>query len=304
MGLPAQELTKWVANALTEVTEDGGLSRLELYHAIEGEGLERLQVIRLDADNQLSAEEISERLWTLAEMDAENRTMELRQRYEVRSYIGTNEDQESLCGFVISPTSRVGMPHGSSSTPPTERGTIAHFMSHDERMHTLMVQYSESTAARLMRENKHQADVIQKQNDNAMKVYELVQNLMDKQTERDIERAKATQSARRLDDFMGLLLTITPLIAAKYLGPKAEALASPSLPAKAARDESVMQFLSTLRSDQFATILSALDTSQQISLVHLAKDFALESEKRDAHKPEVLKNGHSPTQEEKQDPPS
>lgn len=295
MSLPSSDLTKWVASALIEVTENGGLSRLELYHAIEGEGIERLQIVRLGGDDARSAEEISDQLWSYAELDAENRTLELRQRYEVRSYIGESEENEAIFGFVVSPSSRVGMPHGSSSHGPTEKGVVGQFMVHDERMHTLMMQFSEATAARLMRENERKDRQIEGHQKNAIHLQELLQNLMDRQHERDLERAQSQQSARRTDDFMGLIMTMVPLITAKLLGPKGEGIVVPSLPARAARDESVMQFMHTLRSDQFHSILSTLDTNQQISLLQLAQDFAKESEKRDQQKPEVLKNG---TQEE------
>lgn len=305
MGLPSPELVKWVARALSEVDETGGLSRLELYHAIDGEGIERLQVFRIDTEETPTAERLAEDIMATAELDADSRTMELKQRYEIRSFIGDNAENESIFGFIITPTSRAGMPHGSSTHAPNERGLIGQMMTHDERNHQLMISSAEATIGRLTREVMNKDKIISAQQELTIKVHELVQKLQDRTHERDLERAEQTQSAKRWDDFMGLIMTMVPLVMAKVLGPKAEAIAAPALPQKAARDESTMQFLQTIRPDQFNKILSVLETTQQIGLVQLLQSYAKESEQREASKPEVLKNGSAKIEEKKpEDPPS
>jgi hypothetical protein len=299
MGIPSTELVKWVARALAEVDETGGLSRLELYHAIDGEGIERLAVFRIDQEDTPTADRLAEDIMATAEQDAESRTMELRQRYELRSFIGDNAENEGIFGFIVTPTSRAGMPHGSSTHAPNERGLIGQMMTHDERNHQLMISSAEATITRLTREVMNKEKIISGQQDNSIKVYELLQQLMDKKQERDLQLAEHTQSAKRWDDFMALVMAMMPLVMAKFLGPKAEGVAAPSLPAKAARDESMMQFVQTVRPDQLPKILSVLDTTQQISLITLLQNFAKESEQRDAQKPEVLRNGSQKVEEEK-----
>src|SRR3972149_10661150 len=92
MSVPEPNLIKWIAAQLSDITGDGTFSRLELWHAIEGEGGERLRVV--DELGDSDADTLAEGIWGICEHDAATRTYDVPQRYVVMAFRQNDAESE------------------------------------------------------------------------------------------------------------------------------------------------------------------------------------------------------------------
>jgi len=265
--LPPTDLLKWVRTQLTELSEDGGIDRFELFHAVEGEGLERCQIWRKVQD--CDADELSEEIFSIAEQDANTRSREVPQRYILHAMWGEDREPNSVFPFVLQGRGVLNY-SGGNTEPANEKGVIAHMMRHDERLHNLLTQITEVTAGRMARE----IDQLQKRAHSAeaqlLETYKLQQDLLDRKHERDLARVKEERATQRHDEIMSFVMSMAPLIASQLLGGKATAK---QLPAKSARDDAVGRFIGGLSETEVKNVLSALAQHNQIALLELYQSY-------------------------------
>jgi hypothetical protein len=81
----------------------------------------------------------------------------------------------------------------------------------------MLLGMTESVAGRLARDYAEERKARVEAENRNLQIVELYQKLMDRQHERDLERAREVQGARRDDQVMGLIMTVAPLILAKFL---------------------------------------------------------------------------------------
>lgn len=281
MTVISEDVSKWIAREMSDITEEGTISRIELHHTIEGEGGERLKVFRNLSD--LTADSLSDDVWAIAEKDAQTRAHDMPQRYVLMSFRGEEEGEpEAMHAFIIK-GSVLSTVFGSSTDPPTAAGRQAQDMRHSESMHRLMVTFAEGTAGRLARDLERENRMRIAAEETNRKMMETYQTLLDRQQERDLERAEATQRAKQMDSLMGTVLSLGTLMAAKYLGAPAApgslppGQTPPSTPGSSSpapsRSAALGVLLSKLTQEEGMGIFGALKSQNKLVVQELYTSF-------------------------------
>ena len=284
MSAPGQNLVKWLTRMLADVTEAGSIGRFELIHKVEGEHAERLDVWRSESDSPRSPDELAQEIQDAAHRDAQSRVTGLPQRYVVYAFRAQSEEHESQHAFLVRPGSHLSR-LGEDSEPPTEKGVIAHSMRHDESMHRLFITGGEVLIGRLSSELERERDARVKAEQLNWSVFEKYQALQDREHERRIAEAKELMKARRIDELMGVVTALIPIMATKLLGSGQPRAAEPQLGGAAApevapdpKDLAVRHFFSCLSETEITSILGCISSSSQIALAQIHASFTSESQ--------------------------
>lgn len=278
----SDDVSKWVAREMTDITEDGSVSRIELHHTIEGEGSERLRVYRSLADT--TADDLAEDIFSIAEKDAQTRANDMPQRYVLMSFRddpeeGDADQPDAMHAFVLK-GSILATIMGSSTDPPTPAGRQSQDMRHSEALHRLMMQFAEGTAGRLARELDRESKARQHAEDKSFKTIELYEQLLDKKQERELQQAEAQQKARQMDALVNVAISLGTLMMAKFLGAPAdavqkaqEAAGGPPALSGSSRSSVVGKFLTSLTPDEGMGIFGALKASNKLLVQELYKSY-------------------------------
>lgn len=293
MGQPSEEVTNWVKGRLNDVTEEGPISRIELWHAIEGEAGELLQNVKVQSD--ADPFDVAQEIWDAAETDSGTRMSGRMQRYVMIAYRPDSDMPDARRPFLMSGKATTDM-LGGDTEPSTQTGHLGQLMRHDEKMHTLVMQLTEMTSGRLARDLEHERARRIKLEDRQMEAFETMQELLDRRHEREMERQQEAKKQHRHDELMALLLSMAPLVLAKALGP-AGGMVAGNLPAAGARDEAIHQFLRGLTSEEAMKVFEVLPPSKQMALMEIYKAHKEEEESREEKEKEALAsdNGQSET---------
>src|SRR3990172_103786 len=153
MSHPNNHLLEWVRSTLVDLTEAGSISRLELWHAIDGEGGEVLRPIRMeDREEDEDPDTLTQEIWDIAEHDATTRPLGSNQRYVLQAYREVDSRQpETTHPFLINGRA-INQLLGGDTEPPTEKGLVASAIRQSSELHRMMVQLTDSSAVRLARE--------------------------------------------------------------------------------------------------------------------------------------------------------
>src|SRR5688572_16994660 len=73
MAASSVALVKWLTRLLSDITEDGGITRFELIHKIEGEHAERLELWHNGDDTSHDPQELAQEMHDCAERDVQSR---------------------------------------------------------------------------------------------------------------------------------------------------------------------------------------------------------------------------------------
>ncbi len=217
MSAPSNDLIKFVNKILTEVEQEAGVARVELFHTIEGEGADRITTLKNLSES--TAEMLTEAVWDAAEGDAKTRTAGMIQRYAVHAFSGAEDSDgmpEHTFAFTLTGGLRDGM-FDADSEPATPAGRLKQDMRHTENLHRMLIQQTEYTAGRLARDYDFERKARLESENRYVEVAKLHQDLLDRQHERDMSRAKEVQSAQRTDQVLGLLMSMAPLILMKFM---------------------------------------------------------------------------------------
>jgi len=294
MSFPAERLQKWVLQIKGDLTEDGPIARLELYHTVDGEGGERLRVWHAAECGDADADELAQEVWDAAESDAHTHSPGMHQRYVVHAYRDKEDEPDNVCSFNLTSALKNNLLGDSDS--PTTRGERGQQMRHTEALHRMLMQLTEVTAGRMSRD----LEATRKRADNAetqvRQLYEMQQNLLDRSHERQLEMAKETQNARRMDKFLGLMMSMTPLILSKVLAGGMPI--SAAMPASAARDTSVKKLLGSLSEQELMGALEKLTPQNQLAFMELYQSFREDAAKEEHQKPEALRHGSQEKEQE------
>jgi len=286
MAAPTPALIKWLTRLLSEVTEDEPITRFELLHKIEGERTERLDAWQNPSDGGRAPDELAREIQDTAERDLEARTSGQPQRYIVCAYRGDDPEPAAQHAFLLRPTMQLGK-RAEDSEPPTDKGVIAHFLRHDENVHRLLLSSSDSLVGKLANEVDRERTARVKAEELNWSMFEKYQLLLDKEQERRIEEAKELMKARRVDELMGVVTALIPILATRFLGgaqpgpalpsavPVAPALVSPELVDP--KDRAVREFFARLSETEVSSVLGSLSSSNQIALAELHRAFSEES---------------------------
>jgi hypothetical protein len=232
--------------------------------------------------------DVAQELWDTAETDAATRVTGRMQRYVMVAFRADDDEPESRHPFTMNGKARMDL-LGGDTEGPTPSGHLAQLMRHDERMHQTVMQITETTHGRLMRDLESERARRIVLEDRQMEGFQMMQDLQDRKHERDAENRKAEQAAQRHDQMMAMLMSMAPLVISKMMGPAATAAvgSAAALPAAGARDESIHQFLKSLTEQDAMGIIGSLGKSpeKQMALMEIYKAHQEEEKRRDEPAP-------------------
>jgi hypothetical protein len=279
MGAPSQTLVKWLTRLLSDVTEGGVIGRFELIHKIEGEHAERIDIWRNESDNARSPEELAQEIQDSAQRDVQSRVTGIPQRYIVYAFRGQSDDHESQHAFLVRPGLHLSK-QGEDSEPPTDKGVIAHCLRHDENIHRLFISGGDALIGRLSTELERERDARSKAELQNWTMFEKYQGLLDRDHERRITEAKELMKARRVDELMGVVTALLPILATKLLGggqlQQLPAAADATITVDP-KDAAVRHFFSCLSETEISSILGCISSSSQVALAQLHGAFSNEA---------------------------
>ena len=148
---PSEEVTRWIKARLNEPVSgsSGIITKIELHHAVEGEGSEMMCVVRVsdDADH----DDVAQEIWNTAEEDASTRMSGRMQRYVMIARWAGEGEEPLRKPFLMNGKATLDLMSGDTegSTPA---GTMGQMMRHTEKLHTSIMQLTEMTAGRLARD--------------------------------------------------------------------------------------------------------------------------------------------------------
>jgi hypothetical protein len=279
---PSQNLVKWLTRMLADITEAGAISRFELIHKVEGEHAERLDVWRCDSDSPRGPDDLGQEMQDAAQRDAQSRVTGLPQRYVVFAFRAQSEEHESQHAFLVRPGSHLSR-LGEDSEPPNEKGVIGQSMRHGESMHRLFITGGEVLIGRLSNELEKERDARAKAEQLNWSFFEKYQALLDREHERRVTEAKELMKARRVDELMGVVTALVPILATKLLGnAPAQTGGQPQLgttvEAADPKDLAVRHFFSCLSETEITSILGCISNSSQIALAQIHSSFSGDSQ--------------------------
>lgn len=278
--VPSPALIKWLTRFLADLTEEGPVTRFELVHKIEGEHTERIEVWRNHADNARDPEEFAQELLDVADRDVQTRTTGQPQRYVIYAYRGESTQHESQHAFLVRPALQLTK-RGEDSEPPTEKGVIAHFMRQNENVHRLLVSAGDSLIGKLAIEVDRERNARVKAEELNWSMFEKYQTLLDKEHDRRIDEAKELMKARRMDELMGVVTALLPILATRLIGnqqPAASIAALAPLQAPPSlvdpKDAAVRHFFACLSETEISSVLGCLGSANQMALAELHRAFS------------------------------
>jgi hypothetical protein len=276
---PSPALIQWLTRFLSDLTEDGPITRFELLHKIEGEHAERLEVWQINSQSPREPHDLAQEILDTADRDVQSRTSGQPQRYVIYVYRADSDLHESQHAFLVRPSLHV-IKLGDDSEPPTEKGVISHYMRHDENVHRLLMSANESLIGRLAQDLERERGARQKAEEVNWSMFERYQALLDREHERRISEAKELMKARRMDELMGVVTALLPILATKFIGNAQPAAANPQVAATQPppelvdpKDAAVRQFLGSLSEAEISSVLGCLSSSNQIALAELHRSF-------------------------------
>lgn len=290
---PNRQLQEWIRKRRADLTPDGLISRIELWHVIDGEGGEPLSTyVIADRPEDEDPDDLTQEIWNEAEEDAATRPQGSYQRYAVRAFRGDDAMPEETKAFLCSGRAITAL-IGSDSESASPRGLIAQERRQNDNLHAMVIRMCEGMAGHLERRTAAQNEEITDLYRERRALFDLEQKLKDQEHQRELEREEKRRSAERLDSIMTAGLTILqsmgPLILSKVLagpaaGPAAAIAGGMGMPNPAtlhpraaeaiARDSAVSGVLESLDFEQVKTIAGSLRPEQQLAFLELYKSYS------------------------------
>lgn len=284
---PNQKLLEWVRRFKADLTPEGNITRLELWHTVEGEPGERITTFEMsDRDDDEDPDDFAQEIWNEVEDDASTRPSGSHQRYVIQAYRGGGVEPDDQKAFTTQGKCVTAMV-GAGSEPATPRGELAQAMRERNDLHGLIVRMCEHGALgigeQLVKERQENARL----HSVAYEYEKLRQQLLDRSNERAIELAQAQANGEMLKALTGTLLQFAPFILQKLLAPPPVAGAAMPLqpPATAAapppplstevqlRDAAIHSLLGSMKPDQLPALLGAFNDEQKQAFIKVYQSY-------------------------------
>jgi len=224
---PTKSLIKWITARLADINEasadqPGGITKMELYHQVEdGSGMGTAKPCQaFHIQNGANPLELAQQVWEAAETEAEVSAMGTRQLFELYAYRGGSNEPEARFPFNLYGRASLDTAESGSllTEPPTDRGHQGQMMRQNESMHLMMVRSQEAMQGRMIQEIGRLTELCRHLEDRQMAVLSLHEDLLDRKQQREFEAAREVSKEKRNQDWMDMVKTLAPLIAAKWLG--------------------------------------------------------------------------------------
>jgi len=207
MAIPDQRLLKFCHRALGEVLERGQVTRVELLHS-SGDGRDLLDT--LDVPEEGDPKDFAQEIFDVAFAHAETMAGTV-QRYTCLAYFNDEPRHAYQVAFICN--SRGMLLEGEEHTEPANlKGTLAHFMRHNENNHKLLVGSLGEIIGSLKSSLREETDQRRALQDQVDRTFILNQQLLDRSQDREIERAKAARRDQRMDQLLGTAMNVLPAL--------------------------------------------------------------------------------------------
>jgi len=195
------------------------------------------------------------------------------QRYAFLAFFGKNQHHSLRHPFCIySPIIDSEGDESVISEPATPTGIVAQIMRHKENEHKISVGSTGEVLRILRNENDDLRGMIKEYQHNERLNIQAYQGLMNQQTLRDIETAKAKRRAE-FEDMIGKnILLFVPTIVNRITGQKI--LPESTSP----KQEMLRQLLDTLTEEQLGKLSTVLNPMQMVPVIELIKGHLDEKE--------------------------
>lgn len=303
---PAAPLLEWIRKRRVDLTPAGLITRIELWHAIDGMEAELLSTFMMeDRPEEEDPDDLAQEIWDSAVEDSATRAQGSFQRYLVRAFRGSDPLPEEQKAFICQGTAITGL-LGSDSDSATPRGMLAQERRQNDNLHAMVITMAQSVAGNLATRVEKQSAEIDNLYAQRRQFFELEQRMRDREHERETEREERARQAARTDQLleggMMLLKTFGPILLQKLFMPGSGAPSLPnvmgvplpnsaSLPSRAAaavaRDAAMSSILESLEPEQIAAIAGSLSPEQQLAFLELYKSYseaAAANEQANPHK--------------------
>ena len=281
MSTVPNEVIKWLTVQVADLTERGPVTRMELFHTVEGEQGERLQVFGMESEGT-DVQDLGQSIWECSENDASTRSAGMPQRYVVFTYRGENQDPEAQHPFLIRGrgVSNTMMGSGDGSEPPTERGLQAQLMRYNEGLHRQMMVMTNEVGGRMAQQLEKERARREEVEDRILEVYKLQQSLLDQSAAREIAAAREAAQARRHDELMQFFMGMGPLLMTRIFGDGPMSGMQTNM-----RDQAVGKILKGLSEEEARGIMGTLKGNNPIAFIELYKSYADEDAASQEKKP-------------------
>lgn len=235
---PDQRLLEWIRKFRTDLTPDGTITRLELYHSVEGSLGERLATFEMaDRDEDEDPDDLAQEVWDEAESDAATRPTGSIERYVIQAFRGDTREPDEQKSFTTRGKLVTALT-GNSSEPPTEFGMRTQGMRQSNDLHALVVRMCEASAGSMAVQLERERQENNRLRGIAIEAEQLKQTMLDRSLERELARSDAQQSQQMMMMLTQTLLQFAPLVLQRLLAPAPPAgaampLAPPAAPTAA-----------------------------------------------------------------------
>jgi hypothetical protein len=300
--IPNQQLAEWVRKQRVDLTPDGLITRLELWHVVDGEGGTILATFMMeDRPENEDPDDLVAEIWGVTEDDASTRTDGSYQIYALRAFRADDTTPEITKRFRCDGR-LLGTLVGTDSLAPTPRGAMGQELRHTENLHAMMIQMAKTLTTDLERRSAQQANEIEHLQAARRQSFELEQRYRDREHERQLEREERAKKDERTDQLLtaglGMLSTFGPIIMQKVLasldaklpggiddddddGPPSPrrrrprpSPMPPSVQGAVARDQKTSAMLEGLTREQIEKIARTLSPEQQLGFLDLYKSYS------------------------------
>jgi hypothetical protein len=279
---PDQRLLEFIRKFRVDLTPEGTITRLELYHSIEGGMGERLATFEMaDRDDDEDPDDLAQEIWDEAEQDAGTRPTGSVERYVIQAFRGDTREPDEQKSFTVRGKLITGL-IGNGSEPPTPAGERWAEMRRTNDLHALVVRMCEATAGSAAVQLERERQENNRLREVAFEYEKLRQQLLDNSLDRELKRKEAEASGQQMQMLFGALLQMAPLVLGRLLAtPAPPGAALPLQPAPAAaaapppasasstpehvvvRDAMIARLLETFSLEQMQGMLGTFDAAQK-----------------------------------------
>jgi len=261
----------WLRNQIGIEKADGPIARFELRHLAGGKlGMEVLTLNPSFENGTHDAEDTwfdvtTSEIITAAEAEASE--IGGSQVYAIFAYRHESPSKVSArCVFRVDGGDPEESSYGEmNSEPATPQGIIKQSMRHTEVLMKLMV----TNQAAIMRQNAMTIEQLSRQverhEDNRFQTIELVEDLLSKKLERDLEIQKAESNQKMLEEGVSSLKALAPAVISRING------GNGSLPSDTT--SALKGFFESLSEQQKMDLLGSLNPAQQAALGELIQQI-------------------------------
>jgi hypothetical protein len=255
---PDQRLLEFIRKFRVDLTPEGTITRLELYHSIEGSMGERLATFEMaDRDDDEDPDDLAQEIWDEAEQDSATRPTGSVERYVIQAFRGDTREPDDL--------------------------------------HALVVRMCEATAGSAAVQLERERQENNRLREVAFEYEKLRQQLLDNSLDRELKRKEAEASNQQMQMLFGTMLQLAPLVLQRLLMPPAppgaalplQPAPAPTPPAPApapaadssvnehvkVRDAMIAQLLGTFSMEQMQAMLGTFDAAQKQQFLAVYTSF-------------------------------